>query len=185
MVEEREDFEIEDVENWRGTEDNRFSHQTLVMKALDTCLTNGSVEMKEGFWNNKIDKQGNVIKLYQEDTRKKFIESVKTLLMLTHRDWKDDEDYSTKIEIKKKLLFNRKNFWLGEEWKWWKSLSPLQKQQLIKEGKGVSQGMFNKNNDFDNYFHDEELDIYRELCSLVGDFIKDVMKDFEGEVWIG
>lgn len=80
------DFEVPDVETYSPSKQEEFSHSKLVMKAFNKAIENGSKEMKQGYYNVKVDNQGNVIKTYIEDTRKQFIETVKTLLMLTKRD---------------------------------------------------------------------------------------------------
>jgi len=181
-----DDIEIEDVENWRGSGEKAFSHQYLVMDAIKKVLDNGAKDLHKGFWNTKIDKFGNAIRTYEEDTRKIFLGSINGLIMVTHRDWKDSDIYKDIIEKKINEIKIRRKFWKDEQWKWWSSLSTLQKQQLTKEGKSVtSQEMFNTNLDFDNYFEEDEERIYREVATLILDFIKDEMKDFEGEVLIG
>jgi hypothetical protein len=180
-----DDFEIEDVENWRGGDENKFSHQDLVMEAIRAVLINGAKDLHEGFWNTKIDKQGNAIRTYEEDTRKIFIGSVKGLMMVTHRDWKDSTKYAPLIDGKQDEIKKRKQFWLNQEVYWWNSLSPLQKQQMFKEGRSVNPGFFNKNLDFDNFFLNEEEEIYREIGTFVLDFIKDEMRDFGSEDLIG
>ena len=184
MVDGNEEIQIEDVENWKNEGENKYSHQELVMFILRKCLVNGSVELKEGFWNTKIDKFGNAIRTYEADTRKMFIESVRSLMMTTHRDWKSSEKYKKLIEDKVIELKKRKEYWLNQELKWWSSLNLLQKTEMNKQGKGVQEGFFNKNNEFDNYYFDEETQVYRDIYSLICDFIKDEMKDYEGEDYI-
>lgn len=184
--ENSENFEIEDVENWRGGEENKFSHQTLVMSSIKKVLDNQAQDLHRGFWNNKIDKNGNVIKTYEVDTRKIYLGSVKGLIMLTHRDWKDSLKYSEIIKNKLKDIEKRKSFWKNEQWNWWCSLNNLQKQQMYNDGKAVnSKDAFNTNLDFDNYFDEDEERIYGEVATLILDFIKDEMRDFEGEILIG
>lgn len=184
-VDNIDNFEIEDVENWRGGEENKFSHQDLVMEAIRATLINGAKDLHEGFWNTKIDKNGNAIRTYEEDTRKIFIGSIKGLMMITHRDWKDCKEYNDKIETRQKEIVDKKTFWMGQEQVWWNSMSPMQKNQMAKEGKSVNFGFFNKNLDFDNFYFDDEEQIYREIGTLILDFIKDEMKDFEGVIFTG
>lgn len=173
------DIEIEDVENYRSYGEKVYNAQTLCMEQMKKCLENGSVEMVEGYWDEKYDKNGNLSRVYHPDTRKIFIESVKTLMMFVHRDYKEDKACSDKIESLKNKIVERKAYWLFQEWNWWCNLSPLQKQQATANGKYVNKGMFNKKNEFDNFFFDEEIAIYRELFATISDFIKDKMDDYE------
>ena len=179
-------FEIEDVENWRGGDENKFSHQDLVMEAIRAVLINGAKDLHKGFWNTKIDKQGNAIRTYEEDTRKIFLGSVNGLIMVTHRDWKDSKNYFPKISAKQSEITTRKQYWKAQQWAWWSSLNNLQKQELTKQGKGVTRpDTFNTNLEFDNYFDEDEERIYREIATLILDFIKDEMLDFEGTIFTG
>ncbi|HUS50903.1 MAG TPA: hypothetical protein VMZ91_12115, partial [Candidatus Paceibacterota bacterium] len=59
-------------------EEEQFSHQVLVMSAMRKCLEAGSREMVEGYFNTRADRSGNIIKTYVDDTRKAYIESVKS-----------------------------------------------------------------------------------------------------------
>lgn len=180
-----DDFEIEDVENWRGGEANKFSHQDLIMESLRSILQNGAKDLRKGFWNNKIDRHGNAIKIWEEDTRQIYINSVKNLIMISHRDWKDSPTYKDIITKKIQSIDIRREYWKNEELKWWNSMNNLQKMELTKQNKQVYPGMFNENNDFDDYFMKEEENIYREIATIILDFIKDEMRDFEGITLIG
>lgn len=170
------DIEILDPENFRNPEENIFNHQSLVMIAMKKCLELGSKELREGWWEEKIDKQGNMSKLWHTDTRKEFIEAVKSLLMITHCDYQIPElkHINEKIDKLKKKIAERKAYWMDQEWKWWNSLSPLQKSQASREGKVVQKGYFNAKLAFDNHFYEEELDIYREICTVINDMTKEL-----------
>ena len=93
---EQMDFEIGDVENFSAGKDEFFSHSMLVMMAMKKGVEAGIREMKAGWFNVKTGKQGEVVKTYIEDTRKAFIESVKTCCMVMACDM--DEDAETYIE---------------------------------------------------------------------------------------
>lgn len=97
-----DDIEIIDSETFTGEGDKEFSHQALVMRAMNKCLEAGSKEMRAGFVNEKRDKFGNIISTYIEDSRLTFIECVETLQMIMERDL--DEVVEGKIkEINDKL----------------------------------------------------------------------------------
>jgi len=94
MVENIPDFEIGDIENFSSNKDEQFSHSSLVMSTMKRASEAGSKEMKTGWFNTRQDKQGNTIKTYIDDTRKSFIESVKTCCMIMACDLDPEaEDY--------------------------------------------------------------------------------------------
>jgi len=108
-VDNTPEFEIGDVENFSSGKDEQFSHSTLVMSAMKKCLEAGCKEMKTGWFNVKQDRQGNTIKTYVDDSRKNFIESIKTCCMIMAADLDEEaEDYIDEcyeeIETKKKEL---------------------------------------------------------------------------------
>lgn len=169
-INDYQEGEIIEPTEWRNPEEQSFNHQLLIMKAMTKCLELGSKEMKEGYWNEKADKFGNIVRTYVEDTRRAFIESVKTLMMFMECDY--DSDAKEIINSIKEKMVERKKYWLEQEWTWWCSLSPTQQQYLSKEGKSVVRGFFNKKHDFDNYYFEEELDFYRKICSELNQLSK-------------
>jgi hypothetical protein len=91
---EQVDFEIGDIENFSSSKDESFSHSTLVMNSMKKAIDAGTKEMREGWINTKTNHLGQVVKTYVEDTRKSFIESVKTCCMVMASDIdKDCEEY--------------------------------------------------------------------------------------------
>ena len=110
-----EDNFLIDSENYRAGEENKFNHQVLVMKAMQKCLDLGSVEMVEGYWDTKLDKNGNAAKTYHPDTRRAFIESVKSLMMVTEPDYSSKLTTTYKLTIEEclKLIEKRKQYWQG------------------------------------------------------------------------
>lgn len=170
MVLTTEDIEIEDPENYRNPELNKFSHQTLVMNALKRVAETGSKELKEGYWNEKIDKNGNHTREYVTDTRKEFISSVKTLLMFMDRDY--DEEARKVITMLLQRLEERKQFWLNEEWRFWNTLNDMTQRKLASEGKAVSKGFFNPRLQFDNFYFEDETETYRQICTEINKLIK-------------
>ena len=109
-----EDFEIGNVENFGGVKDQEFSHSSLVQSAMRKCLEAGAKEMREGWFNERTDRQGNNIRTYIEDTRKAFIESVRSLKMIMACDFdKIARDrikkYLGLIKLKEKELIDMDN----------------------------------------------------------------------------
>jgi len=147
-----------------------FNHQQLVMTGIAKCLDLGSKELKEGWWEEKIDKQGNMARTYHEDSRKAFVESVKSLLMVVSCDF--DEEANAKVRKLIKEIKTRKEYWLNQEWQWWVNLTNQEKDILNRQGKNVMKGFFNAKLSFDNYFYEEETDLYREVCTEINHLTK-------------
>lgn len=175
---EMKEGDIIEPEEYRGDEPNKFNHQVLVMEGLRKCMNAGSTDLKEGYWDEKFDKFGGVHKTYHEDTRKVFVESVKSLLMIMTCDF--DEEANKIIPNILKEIDDRKAFWQNEEWKWWCSLSAMEQQNLNKQGKHVMKGFFNAKLSFDNYFYEEETKLYRKICTELSNLTKRL--DFYGEI---
>ena len=129
---DNDDFVIGNVENFGGVKDQEFSHSSLVMSSMRKCSEAGSKEMREGWFNERIDRQGNQIKTYIEDTRKAFIESVRSLKMIMAGDIdKTARDrlkkYLLNIRTKEKELINYDN-------EIWKKLSANEKMIHLNSG---------------------------------------------------
>jgi translation elongation factor EF-G len=154
-----DDFEIGDVESYGQNTDSGFSHQGLVMTALRRCLENGAKEMKAGWFQNKIDRSGNTVRTYVEDTRKSFIESVESCLDIIECDI---DDIAAK-EIKKLTegLQKRYKELNDEEDKEWDSIPKNIKLRLSQEGKGNIKGYFNKDKQYYQIYLDESVKTYR------------------------
>lgn len=165
MVETPADFEIGEVEDYTNPKDSGFSHQVLVMKSMVKCLECGSKEMKAGWFENKIDKQGNQIRTYIEDTRLTFISAVECCLMIMECDL-DDE---SKTQLKK--LFdekeNLKKELIDKEDNEWDSLLPIIKRNLTNMGKGNIKGYLDKDKRFYQIYLEECVRIYREIFKVL------------------
>lgn len=95
---------------------SEFKRPVLASEAVRACRESRAREMKKGFWNTKLDKEGNAIRTWQEDQRRVFINSVIALenLLAAEAD-KDDiykkfrfgEDGKTGIEEKIKKAFEK------------------------------------------------------------------------------
>lgn len=173
-----EDGDIIEPDEWRNPENQVFNHQVLVMNGIKKCLELGSKEMREGFFNEKSDKHGNVQRVYIEDTRKAFIESVKSLMMVVECDF--DQEAKDKIQKLKDQIEERRKYWLNEEWNWWNSLNFSQQKQYSLEGKSVMKGFFNRRLNFDNLFFEEETQIYRNICTEINNLTSRL--DFYGTI---
>jgi len=148
---------IENVEDFRGEGDMKFSHQALVMKAMNKVIELGCKELKEGFMDyNAVDKKGNTKPIYSEDTRRTFIESIKTCEMVMVCDY--DEDAITNInKIHNKIIEKR--------------IELLQQQRNFYESRNfdfkkkypTDINYFNMEFPYYNFFLEAQIDFYREI----------------------
>lgn len=118
-TEEPEDFD-EQVEEYRGEPEKKYSHEVLVMEQYRTCLHAGSQEMRKGWEERKISRTGEVMSIKTHpDTRKEFAECVITMKMLLIGYIEEDEESNLKIQnlfIDLENLY--KKFMELEQWEW-------------------------------------------------------------------
>jgi len=165
---EKPDIEIEEGDNF-GSGGEQFSHAQLVMRALSKCLIAGSKEMCAGYFNTKTDKFGNQIRVYVEDTRHAFIESVKSAMMMMSCDM--DEESTINIYGSKGIKGNLKSSFekLCEQEKNDIEIAPPNLKKLrITNGIYFREGCLNKNLQYYQEFMEVEVDAYRDIvCELV------------------
>lgn len=169
-MEEKDDFEVIDVENYKTSKEQEFSHQQLVMSVLRKCIEAGCKEMKEGYWNEKVDKYGNPTRSYVPDTRKEFIEAVKSAEMTMIPDY--DEEIIRKIgEIKERLKIKLHEFY-QEEKKDWESCRIDVKRDRWRRGIYYIEGSLNKKLHYYHYYIDELVESYRSICAELNKLTK-------------
>lgn len=174
-----QDFEIGDVENYRSDGMQVFNHQILVMAILQKVQEAGSHELRAGWFNEKLDNGGNIIRTYIEDTREKYISCVRTAITVMTCDF-DDKAKENINKVLKKIKEMKKQL-LKEQWEWYTNQPP--KYKILLEGK-ISKSFFNTG--YGWYFKAKELEvefyfqIAKELHSLTKriDFYQS--QDFEG-----
>jgi hypothetical protein len=125
--EEESDFELGDVESFQSEKNEAFSHSALVMSIMRKCLDAGSSEMKAGYWQQKSDKQGNLISTYIEDTRRKFISSVMTAIGIMICDFDKEAEDNIKLLIEE--IETKKKEIAEENDKIWENSAPEFKKQ--------------------------------------------------------
>ncbi len=77
---QEENFDIEDIENWRGEPDLKFSYELLIMEQYRRTSKAGSQEMKKGWEERKESQTGSTVSIkVHPDTRKEFGECMNTL----------------------------------------------------------------------------------------------------------
>ena len=158
-----EDLEIGDVEEFRSDKFQQFSHQALIMMTMNKCIESGCHELREGWWNEKMDRSGNIVRSYIEDTRAKFIESVKTLLTLMSCDL--DEEGEKLIKKLLGELQGEKNKLLAGQWEWYNHLSPLFKQNITQKYGELFPIAFHTSFGWWQKYVELELETYRKIFS--------------------
>lgn len=153
--------EIIDTENYTGSKDASFSHEVLVMRVMNKCIESGCREMRSGWFNTKIDKNGNIIRTYIEDTRKQFIESVKSAEMIMYCDF--DDPIKNPIKKLKEDVKEKYKELCKDEWKYWEQLPMSLNNSLTKEGIIFRADKLNRRLPFFQDYVEEEVEIYREI----------------------
>lgn len=155
----QEQFIDAESQAYFSQQEQKFSHQGLVMEALRKCLEAGTHEMRTGYWNEKEDSKGNVSRVYIEDTRNKLIECIRTAANVMVCDF--DKDANDKIPKLKKKLLERKKELLKMQDDWFKGLNPNEKR-IAQNRYGLSvRGAFNTELLYYHSYKEKELEIFR------------------------
>lgn len=168
-------FEVEDVDNYSIEEEQIFSHQALVMKAIKRCLELGSLELHEGADVREFI-NGKVVIIHKPNEREQFINSIKILKSLMTCDF--DKDAKTNLISHKTNFNNKRKELLQDQFKLFQVM-PVQTKmdleiKLIHKDfldKRLPQFKFNKANEIEYYrniFEElnlltERLDFYKSL----------------------
>jgi hypothetical protein len=158
---DQNEIEIGDVEGYSSDKLHQFNHQSLVMEMMRKVIEKGSHEMRDGWWNEKRDKFGNVSRVYVEDTQETFSESVQTLTSLMRCDFDEGAEKNIK-ELEEKLTKARKDLLKGQD-DWWSKLNPLQRNRFSDKNMSVIPGKFNFNLIWYKTFIKERIKIYRSI----------------------
>lgn len=158
---EDSDIIIQDIESYGGKEDQEFSHQSLVMMAMRKAIEYGTMEQTHGVYVTEKDNKGNMKVTYKQDTRKAFIESVRTLKMIMICDF--DEGATEKITALIKKIDDRKQELMNEQVLWWNGLKQSERFIYLKRGISVIKDHFSTDLPFIQTYLFEELEIYRRI----------------------
>lgn len=93
-----------------------FNKAKLADDAVRKCLEVRGQEMKAGFWNTKLTKDGAPIREWVGDTRKAFISTVKALRALLNPEVRRDKIFPKFEETMKIKLDELWNMYAYEEW---------------------------------------------------------------------
>lgn len=110
-----------------------LSHTNIVSNVYNRCVAALCEEMREGFWEQRVDLRGNQIPLYHEDTRKKAIECIKTMMNVTIGDCQGTE-WESKIAEKVKKTLELRDEALKKQTSWFNSNTKERQSELIKGG---------------------------------------------------
>lgn len=157
------------VDEDSSKEDSAFSYEVLVMRAVNKMINLGMREMCPGYWNTKVDKFGNASRMYIEDSRKAFISSVKTLMVLLEVKFSIEKEEIKQIVRKiNKLLSDYDEFNNKLKQKEKNDIenapTPLKKQR-IASGIYYREGHLNTNLPYSNESIEEELETYRKVAT--------------------
>lgn len=166
MEERDDDYEVLDVDTYTGEKDKAFSHQLLIMSAMRKAIEAGNKEMRNGYFNEKLDKFGNRIRTYIPDTRLEYIQSVRSVeaMMIGDLNFSDET-----IEIKKEIekikidLENIKSKLYEKEKKDIESASSILKNQRLMKGIYLKENSLNKNFQYYQEYIDESVEAYEKI----------------------
>ena len=156
----REDYEIEDVENYSSQKGLVFSHQSLVMKSMTRTIELCGHELTEGTYETHIDPIKKTTKIiYKEDTKKAFVTSVKICRAVMSCDF--DSEVEDNINEITKILEGERTKLLKEQNIWWNGLNKKEKKDT-KLGI-VSLNFLHKDLNYYKQFVELEVDCYLEI----------------------
>ena len=168
-MENEDDYDIVDVENFKGQSDQKYSFQLLIMKAMSKCIEAGAKEMRSGYWNVKSDKFGNLNKVYVPDSRMEFIESVNTLRMLIENLY--DEKAKTEIKKVEEDLDSEFKKLCTDEKIYWEKSKANTRRFWWSQGIFYNDKSLNKNLPFYKEFIEFKIDCYRKIFSSIQQLI--------------
>lgn len=174
-----------------------YKQAILAMEAMKSCREARSKEMKPGFWNNKIDKNGNAIKIWNEDQRKVFINSVIAFEDLMSSELIADENFKEKkeeIDTKIKTIFDKYSYPMYEfdsMTQGWKKtgnkIMPQPDEEILIPSPHNPQVLINIKGGWDfkiNAYYDELVPVYDMLLKEIRNVIYRA-KDFKKKTVIG
>jgi len=111
-MEESDEIITEEAEYSTKSE---FSKPKIVFNAMQKCIESRAKEMKPGYENTKLTRDGLPIRTWVEDSRLVFIGSVIALKSLLSPEIKNNSKYSEKINDFEKTINEKKETYSYEE----------------------------------------------------------------------
>jgi len=176
-----EDYELQDVEDYRGQKDLVFSHQGLVMKAMNRIIELCGHELTEGTNETYIDPIKRTTKIvYKEDTKKAFVTAVQVCKTIMNCDF--DKEARENLEDLFEIIDDKKKELLGKQWAWWSSLS-VKQQKEAKLGM-ITETFLHRNSIWYMEFIEFEIEAYLEIFEELNNLTKRLHfykeEEFEG-----
>src|SRR3990167_2983253 len=170
------DYEIVEPEDYTGKQDEGFSHAVLVMASFRKAIENGSVEMREGYWNTKFDRLGNAHKIWIPYSRQTLIETSRTALMIMKRDF--DKETEDKIKAINKELKIKYDFLCELEKETWEQ--NLIKEKLARSGFYYREGFLSKGLPYFLEYIDDKVEAARQILEVLDELNKKLNDYKEG-----
>lgn len=175
-----DDFEIKEPSEYTGAKDEVYSHSQLVMSALKSCKDKRAKEMGDGYTTTKFDKFGSAFPVVIPDSRKEFIESVKSLMMIQERDY--DKDATTEIEKIEIELQDKYKQLSEQEKKDWEQMPHIIKQEKMKKGFYYREGLLSADMPYIRMYVRYQVDAYTQIVSSIQKLIKRLF-DYRDEIY--
>lgn len=157
-MEQKENFQVQDIDEYETNEDQVFNHQALVMKAMKRCLELGALELHEGE-NIKEIVNNKIVIIHKPNERKQFINSIQILKSTMVCDF--DKDATTNIKKLKEDFDELEDNLLEEQFKFYQNLTEVAKINLNLYV--VHRNIFTPKLPFLQRVKDKEIDRYRNL----------------------
>lgn len=182
MVDKEDDFEIKEPEDYYGGKPGEaFSQSAIVMSAIRKSVEKGSEEMKEGYWNTKIDKLGNPHRIWIPDARKVFIETVESVDMIISRDL--DKDAVAELKAINDWLVARLKAYCDREKSDWETAHITLKKQWMTNGSYFREGFLSSSLPYSYEYVQDQVKASREKIKTFVRLIKR-LGDYKEETYM-
>jgi len=174
---EDDNNDTEEESDFQKEEDVKYSKTALVMMALKKCLEANGKEMRSGYWNDRLDKNGNIAKTYIPDSKKELIESVENLQNFAVADIKKEQPKIAKL---KEDLMKKYEQLCDEEEQDWENAHYKELQWRASMGYSPRKHYLST---FLPYYHeymDEEVKTSREILKIINESLSS-NPDYQGE----
>jgi len=154
------DFELEDLEQFRGEKDQKYSHEASIQKAINRVLETGSKEMSEGWWDFKKDPSSReyLEKKWHPDSREEFISSVKMLRDILVAEIESNKETLDALKEIEDEIDSRYKFWIESEEECYQKMSRVIKEKSLHQRGGLIQNEFWHKN-----WTAEKIELYRDM----------------------
>jgi hypothetical protein len=136
MAEEgMDDLDIVEPDSMRYGQNAEFSHEGKVSMAYDKVIIALCQENRKGYWQEKLDRKGNLLREWKSDTRDEKINSVMTLKHTLISEIESDADIKEMIRKKFEEIKKLEDDAILNEENWYRLL-PINRKGAIQHYKG-------------------------------------------------